>query len=155
MPVLLDGNNLLHRLPARNRNREELRRLVLESCRHERMTVIVVFDGPPPAGAPPRESLGAVSVVYAGSETADDVIIRSLPGGRAARNWVVVTDDRALQERARQRHAQVRSVAEWSRKKPGPPSRSRTEPKLSSHEVAEWEEYFTSGDEEKGPSGEP
>jgi predicted RNA-binding protein with PIN domain len=149
MPVLLDGNNLLHRLPPRNRSRQEFRRLVLDACRHERMTVTVVFDGPPPAGAPPRESLGAVSVVYAGSETADDVIIRNLPGGRASREWVVVTDDRALQDRARRRNAQVRSVAEWSRKKPTPPSRPRTEPKLSSHEIAEWEKYFADVSEDE------
>jgi predicted RNA-binding protein with PIN domain len=150
MPVLLDGNNLLHRLPGKPASRADLRRLVLEACRHQRMRITVVFDGPPPEGAPPREELGAVSVVYAGSETADDVIIRSLPLGRAARDWVVVTDDRELRARARQRGARVKSVAEWSRMKPAPPPRPRAEAKLSSREIGEWEQYFKDGQTDNG-----
>jgi hypothetical protein len=52
MPLLLDGNNLLHRIPGPPRSRAEVRRLVLEVTRHERLAVVVVFDGPPPAGSP-------------------------------------------------------------------------------------------------------
>jgi predicted RNA-binding protein with PIN domain len=142
MPVLVDGNNLLHRLPQPKRNREQVRRLVLDHCRHERVKITVVFDGPPPAGAPPREKLGAATVVYAGPETADDVIIRHLPGGAASRDWVVVSDDRELQSRARDRGASTRTLAEWSRKKPPPPPKPRIESKLSSREVEEWETFF-------------
>jgi predicted RNA-binding protein with PIN domain len=142
MPILVDGNNLLHSLPPPTRNREQVRRLVLDHCRHERLKITVVFDGPPPSGAPPREELGAVTVVYAGSKTADDVIIRRLPGGTAARDWVVVTDDRGLQARARDKGASIRTLAEWSSKKTAPPPKPRIESKLSSHEVAQWEDYF-------------
>jgi len=142
MPILIDGNNLLHRLPRPDRNRDQVRRLVLDHCRHERVKITVVFDGPPPLGAPSREELGAVTVHYAGSETADDVIIRRLPGGAAARDLVVVTDDHGLQSRARDRGASIRTLAEWSRKKSPPPPKPRIESKLSSHEVAEWEDFF-------------
>jgi predicted RNA-binding protein with PIN domain len=144
MPIFVDGNNLLHRLPGPSRSRDGVRRLVLETTRHERMAVVVVFDGPPPAGAPSEESLGSVTVIYAGATKADDVIIGRLPQGGTARQWVVVTDDRALGDRARQRGAQVRRLDEWRQKRPATPKRVTRESKLSSREVQEWEAFFSS-----------
>ncbi len=147
MPIIVDGNNLLHRLPTTSRSRAEVRRLVLETTRHERIAIVVVFDGPPPAGSPSEESLGSVKVVYSGTVVADDVIIGRLPTGRAASQWVVVTDDRGLGDRARQRGAAVRGLAEWQRRRPPKPKRVTREPKLSSHEVQEWEDFFSKGDD--------
>ena len=145
MPLLIDGNNLLHRLPKPGRTRSAVRALVLEATRHERMSVVVVFDGPPPAGAPENEVLGRVAVVYSGASAADDVIIGRIPAGRRAREWVVVTDDRGLGGRARERGAATRTLAEWSaRPRPAPP-KARAEAKLSSREVAEWEKVFKGG----------
>jgi hypothetical protein len=142
MPILIDGNNLLHRLPRPDRSRERVRRLVLDTCRRERVQAIVVFDGPPPPGAPAREDLGAVTVVYAGSSTADDVIIGRIPPGSRAGDWVVVTDDRGLQRRAKSSGAKIRTLAEWQKRRQPPPPKPRIESKLSSREVEEWEEYF-------------
>jgi predicted RNA-binding protein with PIN domain len=145
MPLLIDGNNLLHRLPKSSRTRSGVRALVLEATRHERMSVVVVFDGPPAPASPSHEVLGRVAIVYSGAGSADEVIIGRIPGGRSARQWVVVTDDRALADRARQRGATVRTLAEWSaHPRPAPP-RARTEAKLSSREVAEWEQVFRKG----------
>ncbi len=147
MPILLDGNNLLHRMPKSQRSRADVRSQVLDATRHETMSVTVVFDGPPPAGAPLRESLGRVTVVYAGSRTADDVIVDMLPKGAAATQFSVVTDDRGLAARVKERGAKVRSLAEWQRRrKQKPPPRSSFESKLSSHDVADWEEFFAVGD---------
>jgi hypothetical protein len=142
MPILLDGNNLLHRLPKANRTRADLRRLVLEATRNERASVIVVFDGPPPAAAAPEEFLGKVTVVYAAPKSADDVIISRLPIGPAARNWVVVTDDRGLARRARDRGAELRRLDEWHSRRSVRPQRPPLESKLSSREVEDWERYF-------------
>lgn len=149
MPILLDGNNLLHRLPATDRSRSSVRKLVLDATRHERMSVVVVFDGPPPTGTPKDEPLGRVVVVYSGSATADEVIIARIPSGQAARQWTVVTDDRGLAERARRLGASSRTLREWmARPRPAPP-RPRTEPRLSSREVAEWEEFFKDRSEDE------
>jgi hypothetical protein len=148
MPILIDGNNLLHNLRNGASSRAEVRRLVLDACRGERMRVTVVFDGPPPAGVPDHEALGSVTVLYSGSLSADDVIIRSLPDGRRARDWVVVTDDRDLGERAKGRGAQVRPVSQWRSRRPSSVRRPSLEPKLSSREVADWERYFEQGQEE-------
>ena len=145
MPLLVDGNNLLHRLPRSDRSRPAVRAMVLEATRHERMSVVVVFDGPPPAGSPEREVLGPVTVIYSGAAAADDVIIGRIPAGASARQWVVVTDDRGLAGRARERGAAVRTLGEWSARPRRAPSRKHGEAKLSSREVAEWEKVFKGG----------
>lgn len=142
MPVLLDGNNLLHRLPKANRSRAAVRRLVLDATRSERMSVTVVFDGPPPAGSPPEELLGRALVIYSGPRSADEVILSRIPAGRAARQWIVVTDDRGLGQRARDRGASVRALRQWQARPRKTPTGRGAEPKLSSREVSEWEEYF-------------
>lgn len=150
MPVLVDGNNLLHRLPPGRRSRDEVRRLTLELVRRERLRVTVVFDGPPPPGTPPGERLGRASIRYAGSRSADDVILASLPPGDAARQWVVVTDDRELGRRARGRGSEVRSLHDWQQRLPDAPAESDRDRQLSGDEVAEWERYFAGGPEEAG-----
>jgi hypothetical protein len=147
MPIVVDGNNLLHNLPPGERSRTAVRRRVLEATRHETRSITVVFDGPPPGGTPERESLGRTTVVYAGSRTADDVIIGLIPAGAAAKQWSVVTDDRRLAERARTRGAAVRNLAQWRGRQPKAiRSRPALESKLSSREVAEWEDYFSERD---------
>jgi len=142
MPILIDGNNLLHQLPHSERSRARVRRLVLDACRHQRRRITVVFDGPPPAAAPPREDLGAVTVLYSGSQSADDVIVGRIPAGSRASDWVVVTDDRDLQARARHRGAAIRTLAEWLKTRPPAPRKAGFEHKLSPREVEEWEGYF-------------
>lgn len=146
MPILIDGNNLLHRLPKGLRSRSAVRKQVLEITRRETLSVIVVFDGPPPAGAPVRENLGKVTVVYSDSRAADDVIIGMLPGGAEARQFSVVTDDRGLADRARERGATIRRLADWQGRKKQKPRPSRFESKLSSHEIADWENFFAGDD---------
>ena len=144
MPVLVDGNNLLHRLPPESRSREQVRRLSLELARHEHMHITVVFDGPPPSGSPLQEDLGNVTVVYSDSQSADDAVVARLPQGTAAKNWVVVTGDRELARRSKQRGATVRPLGEWQAKlKRVPQPDSKHEPALSEAEVEEWEVYFS------------
>jgi hypothetical protein len=143
MPLLIDGNNLLHSLPRSQRSRADVRQLVLETVRHERFQVTVVFDGPPPDGSPKVEHLGRVTVRYSGSSSADDVILSVLPDGSRASGWVVVTDDRGLGSRVRDRGGRVRSLGEWHGRRPKPPRRPTHEPKLSSHDIADWEGYFS------------
>ncbi len=157
MPILLDGNNLLHDLPAGKRTREEVRRLVLERVRHERQRVTVVFDGPPPTGSPDREALGGVTVVWSGARSADDVIVASLPDGSAARQWVVVSDDRELARRARERGAEARPLAAWRTRSPRPGRADRPSAgAVRTGDIASWESYFATGrDDEDGPRRVP
>lgn len=146
MPIILDGNNLLHKMPKSERSRTAVRSQVLEITRRESMSVTVVFDGPPSAGAPATENLGKVNVLYAGSKSADDVIVSLLPTGSAAKQFFVVTDDRALADRVRDCGATVRRVAEWRERPKQKPRPTKFESKLSSHDVADWEAFFAGGD---------
>ena len=147
MPVVIDGNNLLHRLPPEQRSRADVRRRALDLVRHESVRLVVVFDGPPPAGSPTDEHLGKVHVRYSGAASADDVILKLLPDGRAAAQWVVVTNDRRLGDLARSKGAGVRTLAEWLGRRGAPKKRDGYESKLSSHAIADWERYFSTGGE--------
>lgn len=107
MPWLLDGNNL-----ARGGARERVRRAALEMARVQRVKVLVVFDGAPPAGSTEVERLGQVEVRYA--PHADAAILELLVAGGPG--WRVATDDRELARRARDKGAEVvAGVAFWAR----------------------------------------
>jgi hypothetical protein len=145
VPILVDGNNLLHRLPSGQRDRATLRRLCLELVRRESAQVTVVFDGAPPAGSPRTERLGRVTILYAAPRSADDAILAALPPPPASASWVVVSDDRQLRERARQVGARLRSLLEWLPKLAAAARPDPGEQPLSAAEVAEWEALFAAG----------
>ncbi|MCW8985142.1 MAG: NYN domain-containing protein [Thermoanaerobaculales bacterium] len=150
MPVIIDGNNLLHSLPSQEQNRDSVRRRALDTVREGGMSLTVVFDGPPPGGSPDPEHLGRLTIRYSGASSADDLILRLLPRSGRASEWVVVTDDRALRDRVRDAGAEVRTLAEWRSRKPRTPRRVSREPKLSSREIADWKSFFSSeGDDEE------
>jgi hypothetical protein len=107
MPWLLDGNNL-----AGGTDRPAVRRAALALARHERLRVVLFFDGAPPPGGAAVERLGAVEVRYAPS--ADAAILEHLRGG--GRGWRLATDDRALGLRAKASGAEVVSAERfWAR----------------------------------------
>ncbi len=145
MPIIIDGNNLLHSLPSHQRSRKAVRQTVLDQSRHEKIKVTVVFDGPPPSGSPAIENLGQVTILYSGQTSADDVIIGRLPSGGAARSWSVVTNDRGLANRARERGALVRTLARWTGRRGAKtrPGKPRPKPPLRPNEIQKWEEEFT------------
>lgn len=143
MPILIDGNNLMHRLPKGERSRASVRRMTLEKARRENMRVLLVFDGPAPDGTPTREDLGRLTVLYSEAASADEVILKHLPRGPTARDWTVVTDDRGLGRRVTATGARLRSLGAWCNKKTAPRRYSVVpEAKLSSRDVAEWESFF-------------
>ncbi len=145
MPVIIDGNNLLHSLPRQQRSRGDVRRQALDTVRGEGIKLTVVFDGPPPRESPAVEHLGTVTVRYSGSETADAVIIRMVPAGRQGTNFVVITDDRGLQTAVKERGATVRTLREWKSRKPKRRPQKTHQPKLSSREVDDWQQFFEKG----------
>jgi hypothetical protein len=55
----------------------------------------------------------------------------------------VITDDRGLTARARERGASTRPLAHWQRRRTAPPKRVSPESKLSSREIADWEDFFS------------
>ncbi len=159
MPYLIDGHNLIPKLGIRLDSAEdelELAAVLQEFTRRQRRDAEVYFDGAPPGGRRERR-FGRVTAhfVPAGS-TADAAIkarVRGLAG--AARNWIVVSSDREVQNAARA--ARTRSVSseefartirrELSRAGRGKSRQgSRGDSGLSSEEVDEWMRVFRGED---------
>ena len=151
MPVIVDGNNLLHSLPSGQRQRSSVRRRALDTVRHEGVRLTVVFDGPPPSGSPELEHLGQVTVRYSGQSSADDMIVGLLRSSSRAADWVVVTDDQALRDRVRDCGARVRTLEEWRSRRPRKPRRAIRETRLSAREIDDWEAYFSTGKDDEDP----
>jgi len=99
---VIDGNNVLGRLGEGVRfsidaKRDLIRRLA-EFARAQKTRVACYFDGAEPEHF--GKDLGSVTVIFSGSETADDLIAGRLTGGRG---WQLVTSDKALAARVRGR----------------------------------------------------
>lgn len=150
MPFLIDGHNLIPKLGLSLRSVDDEMQLVArlqDFCRAERKQVEVYFDGAPAGQTGPRR-LGLVTAhfVRLGS-TADAAIRARLKSlGRAARNWTVVTSDRAVQADARAVGAAVVSSDEFARQVNASTraagKRSAPETGMSDAEVEEWLRLF-------------
>ncbi|HNX50024.1 MAG TPA: NYN domain-containing protein [Thermoanaerobaculaceae bacterium] len=107
MPWILDGNNL-----ARGQGRELVRSAALALARHERVRIVLFFDGAPPPGSLQVERLGSIEVRYVAN--ADSAILAAVSGG--GRGWKLATDDRSLALRARDSGTEVvSSSAFWAK----------------------------------------
>ena len=147
MPIIIDGNNLLHSLAKEEQNRDSVRRQALDVVRGGGMSLNVVFDGPAPEGSPDTEHLGRLTIRYSGTTSADNLILGLLRSGNAS-DWVVVTDDRALRDRVRERGGQVRTLNDWRSRNPRKRRHPLREMKLSPREVSDWETFFASRDDD-------
>ena len=114
MPYLIDGHNLIPKIPGLNLqaldDEEQLIKLLQEYCRRQRKQVEVFFDNAPPGGVRARNfGLVTARFVRQGS-TADQAIHDRLTRlGRLARNWTVVSSDLAVQGWARAAQARPMS----------------------------------------------
>jgi uncharacterized protein len=117
MPYLIDGHNLIPKVAGLSLkamdDEIQLIELLQEFCRIRGKQVEVYFDNSPP-GQPQSRLFGPVTARFIREgRTADDAIAARLKRlGRSARNWTVVSSDRAVQAGAREAQAQVLS-SEW------------------------------------------
>ena len=149
MPYLIDGHNLIPKLGLRldsPDDEQELIGILQEYSRLSRREAEVYFDGAPAGNAGTRK-FGTVTAhfVRLGS-TADSAIKARLNKlARAARNWIVVSSDREVQNAASVYHAAVESAEEFAgqlKKIQRPVDRSVDEKVLTSEEVEEWLKLF-------------
>ena len=149
VPYLIDGHNLIPKLGLGLDSPDdemELIGLLQEFCRLERRNAEVYFDGAP-VGQAGTQKFGNVTAHFVRlAATADAAIkVRLEKMGRAARNWLVVSSDHAVQASARTVHADVISSEKFADllKKSSPlKPKSDAESKLSSDEVDEWLRLF-------------
>ena len=112
MPYLIDGHNLIPKIPGLNLNSLDdeiqlIKRLQV-FCQQKQKRAEVYFDNAPP-GQATSQMYGPVTAHFVRQGiTADTFIMKKLSTlGRAARNWIVVTSDRTIQAEARSYHAKV------------------------------------------------
>ncbi len=119
MPYLIDGHNLIGKLPGISLQQlddeEKLIRRVLHFCNSVQKQAEIFFDRAAP-GQAGRRKYGRVTAIYVRQEsTADDAIRRRLGQlKRQARNWTVVSSDRQVQAEARSWGAIVLSADEFA-----------------------------------------
>jgi predicted RNA-binding protein with PIN domain len=138
----LDGNNLIgHGRGASRPTEEDRSALVAEIAERLRQTkarVVLFFDGPTDRAT----ALGALLIRGAPGGTADDAILAEIGRARAPQEIIVVSEDRDLQRKARERGAKALTAAEfWSRVGASPNRRQRDA--VEPVDVEEWMRYFS------------
>jgi predicted RNA-binding protein with PIN domain len=112
MPIIVDGHNLIPKIPGINLSDIEdeikLIELLQDYCRLRRVEIVCYFDKAP-QGHPRLQRHGQVTAKFARSgKTADEEIKEHLVRlGRSAREWSVVSSDASIQASARASKARI------------------------------------------------
>lgn len=149
MPFLIDGHNLIGRMPGMSLadpdDEAELVRRVRLYCRRHRRRATIVFDAGVVGGTSRTLSSPEVEVIFApAGHSADAVISQRLRKSRDPRGWLVVSSDREIQRIAREVGARVISSEEFVaalNSSPQPMEEDRSFA-LSEGEIQEWLELF-------------
>ena len=122
MKLLIDGYNFIPAVPELRRtlraDLEASREALLELLRayrrsaEEPLAITVVFDGKGRPGGEKAARAGGIAVLFSRNETADDLLLRLLRGGK--RGAVLVTSDRALRAAAEALGAAVMRAGEFA-----------------------------------------
>lgn len=152
MPYLIDGHNLIARLPDINLDdpNDEMK-LVAKLrgfCALHRKRCTVIFDRGLPGGRSPVSN-NAVEVVFASHQhlTADELLILRVKNLRDAGNWTVVSSDNAIMQVAQAQGCVVMRTDAFA-KLLSAPARAKPEagewinPIISPQDLAEWQAYF-------------
>ena len=113
---ILDGYNLLFRLPGRKGSLESRRDLLIEGLieRFPRRPMIVVFDGRIPPPDHERRHIAHLEVIYTASGvSADSWIIEKIHQASHPRRLRVVTADRGLARMVSSSGAHVEDPESW------------------------------------------
>ena len=148
MPLLIDGHNLIGRLPdLRLDDPDDEAKLVVRLrsyCARTRKRATVIFDQGLPGGPSWSLSGGGVKVIFAPAGRAADRILRErIRRARDPRGLTVVTSDRQVIAAAQARGTRVIRSEEFAGQLSAPPKHaSRDNVHLSADEVDEWLELF-------------
>jgi predicted RNA-binding protein with PIN domain len=155
VPVLIDGHNLIGRLPALSLqdpdDEEKLVRLLTSYRARTGKAVTVVFDPGEAFHLAQTRRLGGIEVVFAPhGSSADAVIARRVGSSRNPPDWLVVTSDQRLAETVKRQGARVQSAEGFGsaldRPVEAPPAWRETPP--SSEEVEAWLALFESKEQQ-------
>ena len=120
MPILIDGHNLIGKLPSLSLedpdDEEQLIRLLKSYRARTGKSIAVVFDPGATPGRAQSGRQGGVEVVFASrGSSADAVIARRVRRMSEPRGWLVVTSDRDLAETVAHQGARVQGAGDFAR----------------------------------------
>lgn len=150
MPNLIDGNNLLGAIAGKKvedaSSREELMNLMFRYCRAAGNKIDLVFDGPPHGGLRNKMHYGRVQVIFSGSERdADSIIIKRIRTSKTPHEFIVVSSDSAVYQKARSLGAKALQSRQFYQQVQLQLTNSDTienDVAVSENEVDEWMDYF-------------
>lgn len=151
MPLLIDGHNLIGKLPdLRLDDPDDEAKLVARLRTYAARTgkrVTVVFDRGLPGGRSWDLSRGGVEVIFAASgHSADGILRERVRRARDPRGLTVVTSDREVISAAQAQGARVVRSDEFAAQLEAPSVDSaERDVRLSSEEVEEWLRLFKKG----------
>lgn len=153
MPYLVDGHNLIPKLPGMSLkaldDESALIEKLQEFCRLRRKQAELYFDNAPPGSARVGHYGNVVAHFVRAGQTADQAIQARLTRlGAKAKNWVVVSSDQAVQAAARAARARYLSSEVFADEmmatlrgheaEPG----KRPDASLSAEEIEDWLTLF-------------
>jgi predicted RNA-binding protein with PIN domain len=153
VPIIIDGHNLIGRLPGISLHdpddEEKLVRLLTSYQARTGKKITVVFDPGGGFALPQSRRVGGIHIVFAPhGSSADAVIARRVQRSRNPRNWSVVTSDRDLARAVAKGGAQVLSAEAFAQElatpSAAPPDWKDIPP--SPDEVASWLAMFEDQD---------
>jgi predicted RNA-binding protein with PIN domain len=153
MPFLIDGHNLIGRLPDLSLDDpDDEAKLVAHLrayCARTGRRATVAFDHGLPGGRSRELSGGRVEVVFASTgRTADGILRERIRRARDPRGLTVVTSDREVIAAARARGARVTRSEEFAAQLSAPRTGEvEEEVPLSAAEITEWLKVFGERDE--------
>jgi predicted RNA-binding protein with PIN domain len=153
MPYLVDGNNLAHVLGLANgafADREACGQVVAAFCKAQGARATIVFDGPSAGVTNGPGQRPRVRIEFSEARSADDVILRLVEASTTPKDFIVVTSDKSLGDKARHRGASVEKCHEFARRlhrtaptlQRGPEKPARRE---SAAEIEAWLTVFDPG----------
>jgi uncharacterized protein len=159
---LIDGHNLIGRLPdidLADPNDEAIliERLRRWSAASRKRRLLVIFDAGLPGGHSREFSGGPVQVLFASSSSsADAMLLARIDAAHNPAEYTLVSDDRRIVQRARERRMPVESAADFAGRLPGEggPSEPAAAPAekpdpgaMSQRELEEWLRFFDEDDQ--------
>lgn len=152
MPYLIDGHNLIGRLPDIDLNDPNDEALLVQKLTgfvaRTRKRCVVVFDSGLPGGES-RLSTHGVKVVFASHlSNADQVIIERISNATNPTAWTVVSSDNQVLDAAARRKMKTLRAAEFAEilRRPIPPGQPgpdlAADVHLSDNEVDDWLRLF-------------
>jgi predicted RNA-binding protein with PIN domain len=160
MPYIIDGHNLIPRIPGLSLqdidDELQLVEMLQEFCRLSRKRVEVYFDNAPP-GQLKVQKFGTVTAFFIRSgQSADHAIKQKLHRlGKEARNWSVVSSDHEVQSAARVARAKVVSAQSFAQhllqtiEEQNSTNAAAQEPTMSPDELEDWLKLFGENGEDE------